>query len=102
MKLVTKAIEKKLPEIYETDGTPLAEKKVVVKFFTPWSNWTWFVFEGDKLDDGDYEFFGMVHGLTHEMGYFRLSDLQKNKGVAGLRVERDRSVDGDLYGEGKL
>jgi len=99
MKLLTKAIEKKIPKLYSTEEVATEEKKVVVKFFTPWSNWTWFVFEGNQLEDGDWEFFGMVHGNTQEMGYFKLSELQEIKGPFGLKIERDRSVGGELFKE---
>ena len=97
MKLLTKAIIKKLPELYATDKVVLEEKKVVVKFFTPWSYWTWFVFEGEKQEDGDYKFFGMIHGSSNEMGYFMLSELQSVNGPFGLKIERDRSIEGELY-----
>lgn len=102
MKLLTKAIIKKLPEMRSTEDVPLEEKQVVVKFFTPWTNWTWFVFEAEQTEDGDYEFFGMVHGQTNEMGYFRLSELQDINGPVGLKIERDRSVGGECYGTGSL
>lgn len=87
MKLLTKAIEKTLPALYATDGQK--EKKVQVKFFTPFSNWTWYVFEGEKQEDGDYLFFGLVEGHETEMGYFTLSELSSS----GL-VERDRYFSG--------
>lgn len=108
MKLMTKAIIKNLPPTYKTDSKPLAQKKVIIKFFTPWTNYTWFVFEGDPVKDengnltGDWEFFGMVHGQEQELGYFNLSQLTEINGPFGLKVERDRSVNGDLYGTGKL
>lgn len=87
MKLMTKEIEKKLPPLYSTEGERV--KKVIVKFFCPWSNWTWYVFEGEKREDGDWEFFGMVHGVEKEMGNFVLSELQSVTGPAGLKIERD-------------
>lgn len=89
MKLMTKEIEKKLPPLYSGEGTPLEEREPVVKYFTPWSNWTWYVLEGQKQEDGDWLFFGLVEGLETELGYFRLSDLQSIRGPVGLRVERD-------------
>lgn len=90
MKLITKEIEKKLPKIYETDGIPVEEKTVIVKFFCPWSSWTWYAVEGNKLENGDWEFFGLVEGFEKEWGYFNLSELESIRGVAGLRIERDR------------
>ena len=92
MKLMTKEIENKLPALYETDGTPVIDKPYVVKFFTPWANWTWYAFEGDKEGD-DYRFFGLVDGMELELGYFMLSDLEPIVGPAGLKIERDLHFD---------
>ena len=67
MKLLTKQIISALPPLYSTDNIPLKDKLVICKFFTPDANWTWFVFEGNTVDEADYgtkddyEFFGMVH-----------------------------------------
>jgi hypothetical protein len=99
MKLLTAEIIKKLERkpLYSTDGQKQAE--VLVKFFTPWSNWTWYAVEGTKHENGDWEFFGLVDGLEMELGYFFLSELQKLQGPGGLRVERDRYFQGTLYKE---
>ena len=96
MKLMTKAIERKMPELYSTEDTPLEEKQVVVKFFTPWSNWTWYVFEGEQLLDGDWKFFGMVEGHEKEAGYFLLSELADIRGPLGLKIERDLYFSGSI------
>lgn len=90
MKLMTKVIINALPKLYTTDGVKLEDKVIICKFFTPWSNWTWFVFEGEKQEDGDYLFFGMVHGFERELGYFSLSQLQSVTGPFGLKIERDK------------
>ena len=99
MKLMTKQIEKALLKapLYFTDGTPLEEKKVICKFFHPITKWRWYVFEGNKLDNGDFEFFGMVHGFDKEMGYFTLSELENLPKRFGLGVERDLSVFNEPY-----
>jgi len=93
MKLLTKALEKKLPLIGSTDGVPNSQKKIVCKFFTPDANWTWYVLEGQPLVNGDYEFFGLVDGLELEFGYFLLSQLKEVRGQFGLPIERDYSFD---------
>lgn len=52
MKLMTKAIESKIPRFHEGDGT------AYVKFFTPWSGWTWYGCEANVLlayEDGEQE-----------------------------------------------
>ncbi len=64
--------------------------KKVIKFFTPWSNWSWYVTEGEKTEDGDWLFFGFVEGFEKEWGSFMLSDLTSVTGPMGLKIERDR------------
>ncbi len=98
MKLLTQEIKLALPKIYSTDAVSLKDKVVICKFFTPWSFWTWFVFEGeaeksfeDSKED-DYIFFGMVHGFEKEMGYFRLAELESIRGPGNLLIERDLSI----------
>jgi hypothetical protein len=84
MKLLTKAIRKKLPPLYSQDklgGKALA----YVKLFTPDSNWTFYITEFDGMDT----FFGLVDGFCKELGYFSLSELQNVRGPLGLQVERD-------------
>ena len=92
MKLLTKAILAKLPPIGLTDGDD--NSPVIVKFFTPDSNWTWYATE---YDPEDQLFFGLVCGFEEELGYFSLADLESAKGPLGLPVERDRH-----YGEHTL
>ncbi len=72
-----------LPPLYsqEHEEDPL----VICKFFTPDSNWTWYVLEFDRED----VFFGWVVGFEHELGYFRLSELVSVRGPLGLSIERD-------------
>jgi hypothetical protein len=87
MMLLTKEIRAKLPPLYATEDTPMDKKVAVVKFFTPFSNWTWFACEFD----GEDTFFGYVMGLDNEWGYFTLSELASVKGPLGCPgVERDK------------
>jgi hypothetical protein len=74
MKLLTKAISKKLPPLYSTDE--LGDKAIAqVKFFSIANNWRWFATEFD----GEDTFFGLVQGFDIELGYFSLSELQSLK-----------------------
>jgi len=43
MQLMTEEIKKTLPQLYSTEQEkdPIAR----VKFFTPWTNWTWYATE---------------------------------------------------------
>jgi hypothetical protein len=83
MKLVTNELRAALPPLYSTEheGDPVAR----VKFFTPWSNWTWYGVEFDGQD----LFFGLVVGFETELGYFSLRELEGLRGPGGLRIERD-------------
>ena len=94
MQLMTKAIEKAMPSLRSTEEKSEEETKVIVKFFTPDAQLSWFVFEGNKTESGDWEFFGYVKGMFGELGYFMLSQLQEVRGGLGLPVERDRYFEG--------
>jgi len=85
--LLTKEIRGRLPKIGETDGKSgtLAQ----VKFFSPYSNWTWWATEFD----GDDIFFGLVHGFEVEYGSFSYSELAETMvqifGTNVPAIERD-------------
>jgi hypothetical protein len=89
MKLLTKAIEKKIPALYSTEEIPTEEKTIVCKFFALNSGWTWYVTEGERQEDGDYLFFGLVKGLEKEWGYFSLSELESLRWHGIPAIERD-------------
>jgi hypothetical protein len=85
MKLLTKAIEAKLPALYAQEK--LGDDAIVhVKYFCPGSSWTWFVTE---YDPKDRLFFGLVKGFETELGYFSLTELENTRGPLGLKIERD-------------
>ncbi len=67
----------------------VADPIVRAKYFTPWSNWTWYVLEYD----GEDLCFGLVDGFERELGYFSLSELSAIRGPGGLRIERDLYFD---------
>ncbi len=86
MKLLTEELKKILPRLYSQENDP--DPVVHCKFFTPDSNWTWFVTEGEP-DGDDFRFFGYVRGLEDEWGYFLLSELEAARGPLQLPIERD-------------
>ena len=49
MKLITNKIRKKLPKLYEQESKGF-NAIAYVKFFTPDSNWSWYVTEFDGED----------------------------------------------------
>ena len=93
MNLMTKELEKlfeKYP-IGSQDGLG-GQAKVIVKYFNPVGVGTWFITEGNKLDNGDYEMFGYCHlgdDEYAELGYVMLSELEKLNLPFGLKIERD-------------
>jgi hypothetical protein len=86
MQLLTQELRASLPRLYAQDGN--SDPTVHAKFFTPDSNWTWFITEGGPEED-DYIFFGYVIGQCEEWGYSALSDLESVRGGLGLPIERD-------------
>ena len=78
MKMLTKELMNKIPALNEGDET------AYVKFFTPWSNWTWFVCEACAVvDNGE--------GDAYEIS---LKELAK----AGLTVEAPEVLEVEFYG----
>ncbi len=86
MQLLTTELRAQLPQLYAQEH--LTDPIVHVKFFTPDSNWTWYVTEGQE-EDGDFRFFGYVVGFEAEWGYFLLSELESARGPLRLPIERD-------------
>ena len=84
MKLMTKAILKRIPPLYGQED--VKDKVVHVKFFTAWTNWAWF---GCEYRPETGVFFGYVIGPFPEWGYFTLDELESVKGPFGLKIERD-------------
>lgn len=87
MKLLTKELERKLPKPYSTEETPTEEKEVIVKYFTPFSNWTWY---GVEYDPQTRTFFGLVVGHEKEWGYFSLAEFEHINSQSKIpKIERD-------------
>ncbi len=85
MELLPKHIQELLPPLYSQEGK--GEDAVAqVKFFTPWTSWTWYASE---YDPAERLFFGIVIGHEREFGYFTLDELEAIEGPGGLRIERD-------------
>ena len=83
--LLPEGIARKLPPLYSQEEQ--GENAIaVVKFFTPWTNWTWYASEYDP--EGRI-FFGIVVGHEREFGNFSLDELKAIRGPGNLRIERD-------------
>lgn len=86
MKLLTAELRAQLPAIYAQSEKP--DPMIFIKLFTPDSNWTWFITEGQQEED-DFILFGYVNGHCLELGYVSLNELQRLRGPRGLPLERD-------------
>lgn len=82
-------MERQIPGEGAQDGLGL-DAIVYAKFFTPDSDWTWYVTEMWE-ESGEVLFFGIADcaHLYAEYGSFSLSELEKIRGGFGLPVERD-------------
>lgn len=84
MILMDDQIRSLLPKLYSQDK--LKDDAIAyVKYFTPWTNWTWYATEFDGVDT----FFGLIYGFEREWGYFSLSELSELKGPFELSIELD-------------
>lgn len=94
MLLLTKQNKKDLPKLYSQDG--LGDDAIAyVKFFTPWSSWTFYATEYD----GDDTFFGLIDSQYVELGYVSLAEIKSVAGPYGLKIERDRHFSPTTLGE---
>ena len=89
MNLLTQELLKKLPPLGHSIETK-EEPQAIVKWFTPDSNFTWYVAEYDPATG---QCFGLVDGFAKEFGYFMLDEIKALRGPLKLPVERDWSFD---------
>ncbi|OGM29870.1 hypothetical protein A2630_04165 [Candidatus Woesebacteria bacterium RIFCSPHIGHO2_01_FULL_44_10] len=71
---------------HENDGL---ESIARVKYFTPDTINVWY---GSEFD-GEDRFYGLMVGVSVELGYFSLSELESTRGPLGLPIERDLSYE---------
>jgi len=88
MKLLTKEILNKLPALYATESVSLADKLIILKLFTPWSSFTWYIAEYNP--ETGIMFGYATGGYENEWGYISLPELEAIRGPAGLKIERDK------------
>ena len=95
-KLMPAEVRKNLPDLYSTEDVPLEEKVLGAKFFSPYSNWTWYAVEFD----GEDTFFGYVEGFENEWGNFSLNEIAGATLSGSLpAVERDTSFRPIKFGD---
>src|SRR2546423_758359 len=74
MKLLTEELRAQLPALYAQEK--VEDKMVYIKFFSPFSNWTWFVTEGSQEED-DFFFSVGSSVLKRKGGFFLKPSLNK-------------------------
>lgn len=93
MKLITKEIEKKFEKYpLGSQDEKLGNAEVIAKFFNPTGVGTWYITEGQMLENGDAEMFGYCHLGDDEMAEFgtvMLSELESLELPIGMQIERD-------------
>jgi len=98
-KLLTKEIEKSIPALYSTENVTLNEKKIAVKYFDPYGKWSWLALEGERTEDGDFRFFGLVDGHEKEYGYWMLSELES---IPDPYNRKQHRIERDVYYTGTI
>jgi len=95
-KLMTEEIRRVIPKLYSQEK--VKDPMVYVKFFSPYSNWTWYATEFD----GEDRFFGLVKGFEDELGYFSLQELAEANRNGLPLVERDTGFSPKRLSEARL
>jgi len=83
MNLMTKEIERQMPPIGSQQNVedPLCR----VKYYAPWKKFVWYGFE---YDPEEQLFYG-IDGLSGNLGYFELGELESIEGPDGEPIKRD-------------
>ncbi len=89
MKLLTKDLQKTLPELYSQEKVD--DPIVLAHFFDPCGAANWWITEGSPTDSNDYLMFGLCDlGMGFpELGYVSIRELQEVRGPLGIGLERD-------------
>tara|TARA_R110000824_G_scaffold313284_1_gene500126 strand:+ start:397 stop:693 length:297 start_codon:yes stop_codon:yes gene_type:complete len=96
MKLLTKAIERKLLKNSKNYKNNITKEKVVVKLFTPSGSATWWIYSMNE--NGDC--FGIAEMNVREYGWFNINEISELRVKPfGLPVERDMYYTPPAFGE---
>lgn len=74
----------KVPRLYTTEKTPLAEKIVYFHFFCWNSDW-WIL----EYDPKDRLFFGIAKIFEYELGYISYDEMKGMRAFGAIEIERD-------------
>lgn len=90
MKIITKALAKKIPALYTNEHKKPEDVKVPLKLFNPTGQGTWYITE---MNPETGEAFGFVDLFERELGYIDMNELTEYRGKFGLGIERDKFWD---------
>ena len=92
--LMTEKVAATIPALYANENVTDYDAVLAhAKFFSPYSNCTWYVTE---MDPATGTCFGLVEGFERELGYFDLTELAETTVLGGVPA-----VERDLYWEPK-
>ena len=93
MKLLTQELEEKFKKFpLRSQEEKLGNAELIAKFYNPTGVGTWYITEGQILENGDVEMFGYCHLGDDEMAEFgsvMLSELENLQLPMGMTIERD-------------
>lgn len=89
MKLLTKEILKKLPNIGETAELSSDQVKVPLKLFNPMGEGRWYITEYDPEERLCFGFANLGDPEMAELGYISLTELESVRLPLGMKIERD-------------
>lgn len=98
MQLLTEELRAQLPGIYAQAENP--DPTIYARFFTPDSNWTWFVTEGQQEED-TFICFGYVKGHCLELGHGDRCHTDRG-GREGLRSREGILLNAEHYRDRRL
>lgn len=93
MVLMTKKIEQELLAHPYNEEIQPGDRKVIVMYFNP-LNYAhqWHIVSGEKLPNGDWELYGLIHIDDWEWGYVNLSELEAITLPMMRRIEREKTI----------
>lgn len=90
MKLMTKQLEKHIPELYSEEDVELKDKKIYAHYMSILLNYDWFAFEYSKEQKLFFGFVNLDNEEFAELGYFSLEEFEEVNQQQGFKViERD-------------
>ena len=77
-----------LPRYGATEQVPCEQKEALVRLYSPYNGWSWYLVEMDRLEEDPSGYcFGLVFGAETEYGPWTLEEMvETNRSLAGAIV----------------